>query len=63
MLAFLSEPRALEEMVAHRFVYRPHVQLGFVELVERRTASLHLARMMSRGEAAEVEPGRFQRLA
>jgi len=63
MLAFLSEPHTLDEMVAHRFVYRPHVQLGFVELVERRTASLHLGRMLRRGEAAEVEPGRFQRVA
>jgi hypothetical protein len=61
MLDFLAEPRTVDEMVAHRFVYRPHVTLGFVEMVERRTAELHLQRMLARGEAAEVEPGRFQR--
>lgn len=61
MLAFLAEPRSLEDLVAHRFVYRPHVESVFVDSVERRSASLHLERMLERGEAAEVEPGRFRR--
>lgn len=61
MLAFLTEPHSLEEMAAHRFVYRPHVEHTFTEAVERRTAELHVRRMLDRGEAAEVEPGRFQR--
>jgi hypothetical protein len=29
--------------------------------VEQRSAFLHVQRMQSRGEATEVEPGRFQR--
>ncbi len=58
--AFLSEPRSLEELMAHRFVFRPHVDLPHVEAVERRTAELHLARMLARGEADECEPGRFR---
>ena len=62
MLDFLVEPRSIDDMVAHRFVYRPHVEHVFLESVERRTAELHVARMLSRGEAAEVEPGRYQRL-
>ncbi len=61
MLEYLVEPRSLEDMVAHRFVYRPHVEHTFAKSVERRTAELHIARMVDRGEAAEVEPGRFQR--
>jgi len=61
MLAFLAEPHSLDEMVAHRFVYRPHVEHVFLESVEHRTAELHVARMVDRGEAAEVEPGRYQR--
>jgi glyoxylase-like metal-dependent hydrolase (beta-lactamase superfamily II) len=61
MLDFLAEPRSLEEMAAHRFVYRPHVQHVFADAVERRTAELHVARMLHRGEAGEVEPGRYQR--
>ncbi|MFV0260383.1 MAG: MBL fold metallo-hydrolase [Acidimicrobiales bacterium] len=61
MLDALSEPRSLEDLVAIRFVYRPHVDQPMVDAVERRTAELHLARMLERGEAVEVEPGRFQR--
>ena len=62
MLEFLVEPHSLEEMANHRFVYRPHVELSFTDAVERRTAELHVQRMLTRGEAAEVEPGRFQRI-
>jgi len=62
MLAFLSEPRTLEEMVSHRFIYRPHVVADIVDVVERRSSDLHLARMLRRGEAAEVEPGRYRAL-
>jgi glyoxylase-like metal-dependent hydrolase (beta-lactamase superfamily II) len=61
MLEFLVEPRTIDDMVAHRFIYRPHVDHVFAESVERRSASLHLERMLTRGEAAEVEPGLFQR--
>lgn len=60
MRAFMAEPRSVEELAAHRFVYRPHVQSSFVDTVERRTADLHLRRMLDRGEAIEVDPGRFQ---
>ncbi len=60
MLAFLTEPRTLAEMAEHRFVYRPHVDIPFVDAVEERTAELHIQRMLSRGEAEEVEPGRFK---
>ena len=62
MLDYLAEPHTIDDMVATRFVYRPHVEHVFAESVERRTAVLHLARMVDRGEAAEVEPGRFQRI-
>ena len=47
-------------MRQHRFIYRPHVEMTFVESVERRSSELHVARMLSRGEAVEVEPGRYQ---
>ena len=32
-----------------------------LDAVERRSAELHVQRMLRRGEAVEVEPGRFQR--
>ena len=59
MLAFLTEPRTIDDMVAHRFVYRPHVQHVFADSVERRCAAMHVQRMLVRDEATEVEPGRF----
>lgn len=62
MLDFLAEPRSLDEMAAHRFMYRPHVQHVFADQVERRSAELHVQRMLRRGEAVETEPGRFQRI-
>ncbi|MEM7338238.1 MAG: MBL fold metallo-hydrolase [Actinomycetota bacterium] len=62
MLEFLTEPRTPAEMAARRFVYRPHVEGVFIDVVEERTAELHLARMLTRGEATEVEPGRYQRI-
>ena len=60
MLEFLREPHSIDDMRAHRFIYRPHVEMPFVESVERRSAELHVQRMLRRGEAAEVAPGRFQ---
>lgn len=61
MLDFLAEPRTLDDMVAHRFVYRPHVDHSFADSVEHRSATLHLERMLRRGEAVEVDPQRFRR--
>ena len=61
MLDFLTEPHTIAEMAERRFVYRPHVDIPFVQTVETRTAELHIQRMMQRGEATEVDPGRFQR--
>ena len=61
MLEFLREPRTIAEMVERRFVYRPHVEISFVDNVEARTAELHIQRMLARGEAIEVEAGVFQR--
>ena len=60
MLEFLAEPRTIDEMTAHRFIYRPHVDHVFADSVERRCAEMHVARMLARGEAVEVEPGRYQ---
>ena len=60
MLEYLAEPRTVADMVATRFVYRPHVEHVFADSVEKRTAELHLERMVTRGEVAEVEPGIWQ---
>jgi glyoxylase-like metal-dependent hydrolase (beta-lactamase superfamily II) len=60
MLDFLAEPRSIEDMRAHRFIYRPHVEHAFADSVEVRSATMHVDRMLHRGEAVEVEPGRYQ---
>lgn len=60
MLDFLAEPRSIDDMVEHRFIYRKHVEHVFANDVERRCAGMHLQRMLTRGEATEVEPGMFQ---
>jgi glyoxylase-like metal-dependent hydrolase (beta-lactamase superfamily II) len=57
LLQLLVRPRTLEEVVAHRLVYRPHVQLPFAEAVERRTALLHLQRLERRGLVVRTDGG------
>jgi hypothetical protein len=53
LLAFLAEPRTLEEVVAHRFVYRPHDPVPFADGVERRSMSQHIERLMRAGRVEE----------
>jgi len=61
MLEFLNEPQSIDDFVARRFIYRPHVEHTFADSVEARSAYLHIQRMLSRGEATEVEEGRYKR--
>jgi glyoxylase-like metal-dependent hydrolase (beta-lactamase superfamily II) len=56
LLGLLRQPRTLED-VAHRLVYRPHVRLPFAEAVERRTAVLHLERLVRHGVVVPVDSG------
>ena len=49
LLEFLAEPRSLAELVRHRFLYRPHVDLPFIDAVERRTIAQHLDRLLASG--------------
>ena len=61
LLAYILEaPRTLDEIVRHRFVYRPSDPVSFADPVERRSMSQHLARLVALGRAREISPGRFQ---
>ncbi|MFD3947699.1 MBL fold metallo-hydrolase [Streptomyces sp. NPDC058579] len=60
LLAFLEEPRTVEEIAERRLVYRPHVEGAHVKPVERRTAVQHLDRLIGAGLVTEVEGGRFR---
>ncbi|UCE85790.1 MAG: MBL fold metallo-hydrolase [Deltaproteobacteria bacterium] len=60
LLAFLSEPRSLDEIAAHRFVYRPQDDVFFADPVERRSMGQHLERLLADGRVREDAPGRFR---
>lgn len=60
LLEFLAEPRTLDEIVAHRFVYRPGDAVPFADDVERRSMTQHLERLVAGGRVDEVEAGRFR---
>ncbi len=60
LLAFLSDaPRSLDEVAAHRFVYRPGDALATIPSVERRSMGLHIERLQRAGRVRETEPGKF----
>ena len=61
LLAYLAEaPHTVEEIVKHRFVYRPGDPVAFADPVERRSMSQHLARLVAAGRVREVAPGEFR---
>ena len=60
MVEFLAEPRSLDEIVAHRFVYRPGDKIDNAELVERTMMGQHIERLHCIGKVEEVEPGRYR---
>ncbi len=59
LLEFLAEPHTLDEIVAHRFVYRPGDAVPFADDVERRSMRQHLDRLLAGGRLTEPEPGTF----
>jgi glyoxylase-like metal-dependent hydrolase (beta-lactamase superfamily II) len=55
LLAFLTEPRSMPEIVEHRFIYRPG-QGGFmVESIEERSMQMHLQRLIRAGRVSMQE--------
>lgn len=60
LLDYLAEPRTIDEVVAHRFIYRPGVEMLWADNVERRSMSMHINRLLRTGGVVETEPGRFR---
>ncbi|MGH0028301.1 MAG: MBL fold metallo-hydrolase [Myxococcota bacterium] len=60
LLDYLREPRSLDEIAEHRFVYRPGDAVSFAEPVERRSMGQHLDRLLRAGRVREVEAGRYR---
>lgn len=50
LLDYLAEPRTLDELVRHRFLYPPHAQMSFIDAAERRTIEQHLNRLTASGQ-------------
>ena len=61
LLDFLAEPRSLADIVAHRLVYRPGLEIMWADEAETRTAQRHLARLQRDGRVQQPEPGRYRR--
>jgi len=59
LLEFLREPRSLDEIARHRFVYRPGDDIPFAEAVERRSMGMHVERLQRAGRVRELEAGRY----
>ena len=60
LLEFLQDPRTLDEVAEHRFVYRPHDPVPFAEPVERRSMGMHIDRLVRAGRVGALEGDRFQ---
>lgn len=60
LLAYLAEPRTLDEIARHQFVYRPKDQVPWADPVERRSMGQHVARLLRSGRVSECAPGRFR---
>jgi hypothetical protein len=63
LLDYLAEPRALADLVAHRFLYPPHVQMSFIDSAERRTILQHLHRLTAHGLVIPCDDGSWVRAA
>jgi glyoxylase-like metal-dependent hydrolase (beta-lactamase superfamily II) len=59
LVEFLREPHGLDEIVAHRFVYRPGDPVPYADAVERRSMTQHLERLIGEGRVREVEAERY----
>jgi glyoxylase-like metal-dependent hydrolase (beta-lactamase superfamily II) len=59
LLEYLEAPHSMEEIVAHRFVYRPGPAPEIVDCVERRSMGMHIERLIARDQIEEVEFGRY----
>lgn len=61
LLEYLAEPHTLDQIAAHRFIYRPQDPVPFAEAVERRSMSQHVARLLREGRLREVDHGTYVR--
>ena len=63
LLEYLAEPRTLDDVVAHRFVYRPQDQVANIDATERVMMGMHLDRLVEQGQVEALDAGRFRAVA
>jgi glyoxylase-like metal-dependent hydrolase (beta-lactamase superfamily II) len=59
LLQFLEQPHSLDEVAAHRFVYRKGDAVMNADFVERRSMGMHIERLIAEDRVEEVEPNVF----
>jgi len=59
LLEYLSEPHSFEEVVAHRFVFRPEDDLIYIDPAERRSMTLHIERLLADDRLCQNDDGRY----
>ncbi len=55
LLEYLAEPRTIEEIVEHRFVFRPGTGGILADGVEKRSMLMHLDRLEQRGQVEQIK--------
>jgi glyoxylase-like metal-dependent hydrolase (beta-lactamase superfamily II) len=59
LIEYLATPHTIDEVVAHRFVYRPGDAVPYADSIERRSMSQHLERLIGENRVREIEPGLY----
>ncbi len=62
LLEFLDQPRTLDQIVDHRFKYRPGDPIPGGDFIERAAMRMHLQRLLASKKIREVAGQRFQRI-
>ena len=55
LLAFIQEPKSLDEIAAHQFIYRPGTGGVMVDQIERRSMTMHLERLLALGHVTQQQ--------
>ncbi len=59
LVDYLATPHTIDDVAAHRFVYRPGDDVPYADSVERRSMSQHLERLTRDDRVQELEPGLY----
>lgn len=55
LLEYIQKPRSMDEIVEHRFVYRPGTGGEMVNQIERRSMAMHLDRLIASRQVRKID--------